>query len=109
MPTPAQISFRGMEPSPAVDERIRERVARLERIHDRITRCSVTVSAPHQHQHKGKLYDVRVDVRVPGGEVVATLEGSQNHAHEDVYVAIRDVFDVAERRLEELARKHRGG
>jgi ribosomal subunit interface protein len=100
-----QISFRGMEPSAAVEERIRERTERLERFHDGITRCHVTVQAPHQHHHKGRLFDVRIDLHVPGNEVVVTHEGSQNHAHEDVYVAIRDAFLVAERKLEELSRK----
>ena len=31
-----------------------------------------------------------------------------DHAHEDVYVAIRDAFDAAVRRLEDQARKMRG-
>jgi hypothetical protein len=31
-----------------------------------------------------------------------------DHAHEDVYVAIRDAFNAAVRRLEDQARKMRG-
>jgi len=108
MQTPLQISFRGMEASPALEERIRERADRLDRLHDRITSCHVTVEAPHQHHHKGHVFDVRIDIRVPGAELVTHREDTHNHAHEDVYVAVRDAFDTAERRLEEHARKHTG-
>lgn len=37
---------------------------------------------------------VCVNVTVPGTEVVASREPPLHHAHEDVYVAIRDVFDA---------------
>jgi ribosomal subunit interface protein len=100
-----QISFRGMETSAAVEARIRERTERLERFDDRITSCHVVVQAPHRHHQQGQLYEVRIQVRVPGDELVINREGSQDHAHEDVYVAIRDAFQAAERRLEERARR----
>ena len=59
MPIPLQISFRNMDPSPAVEERIRQKAEKLERFHDRIVGCTVVVEAPHRHHHKGKLYNVR--------------------------------------------------
>jgi ribosomal subunit interface protein len=106
MQIPLQIAFRGMDPSPAVEDRVRERSAQLERFHDRITSCRVVVQAPHQHHQKGGLYEVRVDLHVPGAEIVINHEGSQEHAHEDVYVAVRDAFDAAERKLEDHVRRH---
>lgn len=108
MQIPVQITFRDMEPSAAVEERIRERAAKLERFYDRITSCRVLVEEPHLHQHKGKLFHVRVDVTVPGGELVANRSHDDNHAHEDVYVAIRDAFRAIERQLEEHAQKKKG-
>jgi len=108
MQIPLQISFRNMDPSPAIEERIRKKAAKLERFHNRIIGCSVVVEAPHRHQHKGKLYRVRVDVSVPGKDVVVDRAKPTDHAHEDVYVAIRDAFDAAARRLEDHARKMRG-
>jgi ribosome-associated translation inhibitor RaiA len=36
MQIPLQISFRNMDPSPAVEERIRKKAAKLQRFHDRI-------------------------------------------------------------------------
>jgi cold shock CspA family protein len=37
-----------------------------------------------------------------------TRSGPKDHAHEDVYVAIRDAFDAAVRRLEDHVRERRG-
>ena len=108
MPIPLQISFRNMEPSPAVEARIRKKAAKLERFHDRIVGCTVVVEAPHRHHHKGKLYSVHVDISVPGKDLVIGRAKPLDHAHEDVYVAIRDAFDAAVRRLEDQARKMRG-
>ncbi len=108
MQIPLQISFRNMDPSPAVEARIREKAAKLERFHDRIIGCTVVVEAPHRHHHKGKLYDVRIEISVPGKNIVIDRAKPINHAHEDVYVALRDAFDAAVRRLEDQSRKMRG-
>ena len=108
MELPTQITFRNMGPSPAIEAAIRERAERLDRFYPRIMSCRVVVEAPHQHQRKGKLYGIRIELVVPGGEIAVTHEGRQNHAHEDVYVAIRDSFEAAGRLLEDKARKQRG-
>lgn len=103
-----EIRFRGMDPSSAVEAAVGERMERLERFHDRITSCTVVIEAPHQRSWKGKIYHVRIDIRVPGAEIVVGREPEENHAHEDVYVAIRDQFDAARRQLEDVVRKMSG-
>ena len=70
--------------------------------------CRVAVEAPHKHHHKGKLYHVRINITVPDKELVVSREPDQHHAHEDVYVAIRDAFDAMRRQLEDYARRRRG-
>lgn len=105
MQIPLQISFRNMTSSEAVAARIRERAEEIERFCDRITSCRVVVEAPHRHQHQGRIYHVRVDITVPGEEVVVKRDPSAHHAHEDVYVAIRDAFDAARRQLEDHVRR----
>jgi ribosome-associated translation inhibitor RaiA len=63
----------------------------------------VVIEMPQRHKHQGKLHSVRIDLAVPGTELVA------NHAQdEDVYVALRDAFASITRQLEEYARKRRG-
>lgn len=108
MQLPLQITFRDMEPSEAIEAKIRERVGKLDRFYDRIMACRVIIEAPHRHHHQGKLYHVRVDLTVPQDELLARREPPLHHAHEDVYVAIRDAFDAARRQLEDFARRERG-
>lgn len=108
MQTEPQITFRGMEPSAAIEHTIRERIGRLENFHDRITSCRVVVEAPHRHGQKGQIYRIAIDIDVPGRAVVVTREPGQNHAHEDIHVAIRDAFSAAERQLEDHVRKASG-
>jgi putative sigma-54 modulation protein len=108
MQTPLEISFVDIARSPAAEARIRERVHRLEHRFDGITSCHVYVAAPHQHQRKGNLYEVRIDVRVPGAELAVADQPGDIHAHEDVYVAIRDSFDAMERQLEQWKQRIRG-
>jgi hypothetical protein len=90
------------------------------------------VEAPHRHHHKGKAFQVRLDLSVPGREIVInrapkrlsaakSTEGRQvekdlveNHrpskhaAHEDIYVAIRDAFNAAGRKLQDHMRRQSG-
>jgi ribosomal subunit interface protein len=108
MQRPLEIRFHQMASSPAIEARIREKAAELERFFDRITGCRVIVEREHRHHHKGNLFRVRVEIDAPGKELAVTHSGPLDHAHEDVYVAIRDAFNAAVRRLEDHVRE-RGG
>lgn len=109
MQTAPQIVFEGMDSSDAVRERIEKEIGRLERFHDRITACRVAVRAPGRHRRNGGLFEVRVYLALPGGgEIAAGRNPQQDHAHEDVYAAIRDAFAAARRHLQDLDRKIEG-
>lgn len=109
MQVPLEIRFHNIDRSPAVEAAIRERAEKLEQFADHIVSCSVTVEGgPHKHHRQGNLYTVRVDVRFPGGEVVASRDPSAHHSHEDVYVALRDAFKAARRQLQDRVRVQRG-
>jgi ribosomal subunit interface protein len=105
MQVPLEIAFHNMEPSEFIEAKVRERVDKLERYCDRITRCSVGIEAPHRAHRQGNLYHVRIEIGVPGKELVVSRDPGDIHAHKDVYVAIRDAFDAAERQLAEHERK----
>jgi len=105
---PLEIVFHNIDRSPAVEAAVRERAEKLERFADNITSCRVTVEAPHKNHQQGNLYTVRVDLRFPGGEVVANRAPAEHHAHEDVYVAVRDAFKAARRQLQDRQRIRRG-
>lgn len=108
MQVPLQIRFNNLEPSDAVESSVRKHVAHLERFCDDIVSCRVTIEAPHKHHRQGNIYQVTVDVRTPGEKNVASRTPTEDHAHEDVYVAIRDAFDAVHRQLQERQRKRRG-
>lgn len=108
MQVPLQIAFLNMSRSEAVEAEVRKRAARLERFFDHMTGCRVVIEAPHRHHRHGKLYDVRIDISVPGTELVVNRSGPKNQAHEDVYVALRDAFEAATRQLQDYVRVMRG-
>ena len=101
MRIPLQITFRNIPPSEAVEAKIRTLAAKLDRFYNRITSCRVIVDAPHRHQRNGKLYQVRIDMTVPNGEIVIKRDPPERQSHEDIYVAIRDAFDAAKRQLQD--------
>lgn len=108
MQIPLRIAFLNMSRSEAVEADVRKRAARLERFFDHITGCRVVIEAPHRHHRHGKLYDVRIDICVPGMEILVSRNGPHNQAHEDVYVAVRDAFEAATRKLQDYVRVMRG-
>ncbi len=103
MQIPLQITLRDMPASEAVETRIREKAQKLDSFYDRIMSCRVVVESPQRHQHQGKLHSVRIDLSVPGAELVVNRV-----QHEDIYVAIRDAFNAIGRKLEDYARRQRG-
>ena len=103
MQIPLQITIRDVDHSEALETHIRDKAKKLDEFFDRIMSCRVVVEVPHKHHHQGKQFNVRIDIGVPGSEIVV----NRDHA-EDVYVALRDAFDAAKRQLEYYARKLHG-
>jgi cold shock CspA family protein len=108
MDVPLEIAFVDMDSSEFVENRIRERVARLETRNLRLVSCRVAIEIPHQSHRKGNLYHVRIEMGVPGKELVISRAPGDINAHNDVYVAIDDAFEAAERLLAEDGRKAKG-
>jgi ribosomal subunit interface protein len=103
MKIPLQVTFQNIPHSEAIESTINEKAKKLDRFFDRITGCRVAVEESQRRRHQGKLYSVRVDITVPGRELAVTQE-----ENEDVYVAVRNAFDSAIRRLEEHAHRMHG-
>jgi ribosomal subunit interface protein len=103
------IIFEGIAPSDAIRARIEQEIEKLERFFGRITACRVIIAKPQRRHHHGDLYAISVHLTLPDGkDVHADRNPPDDHAHEDVYVAIRDVFKAARRKLQDEARKLRG-
>lgn len=104
-----QIVFEHIGPSDALRQRVLEEIAHLEQFHGRLTSCRVVLSAPEKHKHKGRLYQVRIHLVLPGGREVAVRPSTQRHQwNQDPLVAIRNAFDAARRQLEDKVRRMRG-
>jgi ribosome-associated translation inhibitor RaiA len=105
--TPVRIVFRDMEPSEAVRQVVEKKLAKLGE-KARIVGGEVAIEAPHRQHHQGTHFRVRVDLQVPGEEIVYGRDPGDDGGHEDVYVAIRDAFAAVTRRITEHAKKRRG-
>lgn len=103
MKLPLEISSRNVDLSEKAEELIREKAEKLNKIHDQIIACRVKVDVPHRSQRSGALYNVRIDITVPGGEVIVKREPD-----EDLHAAIGNSFDIAQRRLKDYAGRQRG-
>src|SRR3546814_15789109 len=101
---PLEITVRNRDHADAVEAKAREKVAKLEQAYGRITSCRIMIEALNRQHTKGNLFHVTIEVGVPGKQVMVDRNSGRNQAHEEVYVALRDAFHAARRRLEEIGR-----
>ena len=95
MQLPLRVAFQGMPHSAAVEARIGEHVAKLERHHERLSSCRVCVEPVGLHKAQGHRHAVHLELHVPEHAPIV----STRHEAEDVYVAVRDAFAAVERQL----------
>lgn len=108
MQTDPQVVYRGIDASPALASLVEKKIALLERSFQRITSCRVTVEKRDNRGKKGHLFQVAVELEVPGSVIVVNRKPGDMHAHENVRVAIRDSFNAARRQLDDYVRKMAG-
>jgi cold shock CspA family protein/ribosome-associated translation inhibitor RaiA len=126
MQLPIEVRFRNVDSPPAVEALIREEVQKLERFYGGILGCHVMVERPHQHHERGNPYHIRVELTVPGGEIVVKHQPSVYRTsrqagqsvmskqveveapHKDLRLAIEHTFKVVGRRLQDYVRRRRG-
>ncbi len=104
----ASVIFHNAQPSEIVRTRANYYVAKLLEFHPTIMHCTMTIEGRHRHHHQGNIYHVTLRLHLPGGDIVVSHDPERNHAHEDVYVSMRDACDAARKQLSSFLRK-RGG
>ena len=104
---PLQITFDGIEHSEAIEKIIRSKANNIGKFYERISICRVTIEAPHNHHHKGKLYNVKVVMHLPGRTISSNRNPELHQSHEDIYVAIRDAFKETKRQLQDYIHRKR--
>lgn len=119
-----QIAFRNMDVSPTLEEAVLKEAEKLERFFPRIMSCRVAIEGPSRHEHEhGGLYRVRIDLGVPGEELLveqnpslhsnlqdeeamkATKRSEPNRERRDAQRAIHEAFHEMRRRLQDYVRR----
>ena len=108
MELPIQITFHNLAHSEAVAQYVRAKAAKLDALDRRVTSCRVVLEAPPRHAHHGKGYGVRIDLSLPGGEIVVAHAPGDDPRYEDLYAAVDIAFDKGTRCLRDFARRRRG-
>jgi ribosome-associated translation inhibitor RaiA/cold shock CspA family protein len=105
MQVPLEIAFHNLEKIDWAEEEIRDHVARLEEIHDRIISCRVRVDKRATNANDTIPPVVRIEITVPGNkDIVVAHEPDhlqRKFQRPDLHNAINEAFRIAERRLSE--------
>ena len=82
---------------------IQDKATKLAAVYPRLLKCRVVLEGPVHHHRKGGPYTARIDMTVPGAELVVN-----HHETADLRQAIREAFEAARRRLEDYVQHRRG-
>ncbi|HKB84955.1 MAG TPA: HPF/RaiA family ribosome-associated protein [Ignavibacteriaceae bacterium] len=108
MQIPLEISYRDVKKTDDIDNLIREKVNKMERICDYMTSCRVAVEKPQRTINDGNPYRVRIAMRVPPGhELVVERKPGEGEMSDGLEKVIRYAFDAAKKQLEKLTEKQR--
>ncbi len=110
MDIPLEIAFHDTPASPELEDFIRRRAAKLEKLYDRLTGCRVSVEALHNQHQTGNVYECHIDLFVPGSHLAVSRQqkAKERHATPDIRTSIRDAFKAAERQLKDFKQQQRG-
>jgi len=122
---PVQVTFHGLDPSPAVRDLVSEEATKLGHLYRDIVSCHVAVERLAGRHRNGNPFRVRVELTVPGKrltvdsqpngrralgnvENVARAKSDEVHPeYKDSALATRDAFRKLGRRLQDYARRQR--
>ena len=99
-----QIIFHDVDRSKWVERYIAERLQRLERFAQGITRCHVTLAKEHGSHNKGNRYSVMVEVRIPPQHDLAVKKQKEvRDMSTQLPAVINLAFGAIERQLKKTA------
>jgi ribosome-associated translation inhibitor RaiA len=105
--TQVEVHFHGIEKSEAMEQRVREKVAKLQKHFERMTTCRVGIEVPQRSTpQKPKVYQIKIEIGMPRRKaIVVSHERVGSHANEELGLAIRDAFEAATRKVDGVAAK----
>jgi ribosome-associated translation inhibitor RaiA len=105
-PATLDVHFHGLERSAAIEAKVNDRFRKLTRHLARMTACRVVLEAASRNAAKAKLFKVKIEVLLPSRKpLVITHEREGGSAQDDLALAIRDAFEAAIRRVDEVGTK----
>ncbi len=109
MNVPLEIVYRNVQKTEELEQGIREKVDKLERICGYMSSCRVAVERNQKFQRSGNPYRVLLEIGVPPGHRLVVDRDHQEHdTHEPLNFVIKDAFAKAERQLKALkSKQHR--
>lgn len=108
MDVPLELSFRNMDSSPTVETQVRERVARLEQFFSHLTSCRVIIAAPPRQGGGSQVFHITIEMGVPRKGKLVVKNDDEHEKHKDIYMALGETFDIAERRLRKFSERMEG-
>ncbi len=104
MQVPLQISFVHLDHSNALESIIKDKMEQLDNIFPYLISARVVVGLSEKRKQQGNLYHVRIDLTLPGNEILVDRNPPLHQPHEDPYLAVRDAFRAARRQLEDYSK-----
>lgn len=109
MPILREISYRGVDKTPYIEEIIQAKIDKLPQVCPHLSSCRIAVEKPQDHQRTGSPYRVRIDMTIPPGhELVVRREPGEGDLHDELPAVLARAFDAARRLLKQLTDKQRG-
>lgn len=103
MQAPIEIAFHNIEKADWAEDAIRDHVARLEQMFDRLTTCRVRVDQRANNSNNTIPPVVRIELSVPGHRDIVVAHEPDHLQRKfqapDLHNAINEAFRIAERRL----------
>ncbi len=95
-----QITARSMPMTPSIEAHIRRYYQKISKRLDHINHCRVVIDLIHKKHFKGKIFNLSVDLLIPGKEVVCQKQG------ENLHVTIREAFETLRHLLQKYMEKN---
>ena len=106
MQIPVQVTFKGLPVNDEIERLCIQHAEALEKFGPLVS-CRVVIDKPHQHKKRGNLFDVRLDIKIPGREIAVSRTPAEHAVSEHAEVALREAFDEARRQIQDAVRVRR--
>ncbi len=97
-----RVTCENLQRTPALESSVRDHVRMLEEIHRPILGCHVIIERSVFAHNETFPFDITVELKVTGCEICAHRASREDQC--DLYVALRDTFEVAKRLLQDHER-----